>query len=393
MNERKEMGVDLMGLNAWNPWKIHNTSPREAMAASMLAQAPVIAGNEPRRIMTGVELEYRDATFNIAFPCDATVLRIIRKFPMGMGRDNLRHNPMTLIVYEDYYDRHKTVGVIEVPEFMSLHQELGHPMRRNPAVWENLHEGANFAKGEILAHSDAVRDDGLYGVGVEAEIAFMSDPATIEDGLKVSQSFANKLAPTTYSTVMATWGQRYFPLNLYGDTDQYKIFPDIGDFIDPDSGIIIGLRERNDNLSIAEMTPRALRTMDHTFDRPLYGKPGARVVDVEVWYDERLNPPTSLMGMNEQAMRYYEATANYYRSLLDIYHRLLARRGKSLRITPEFNRLLVQAQMYLPVAADKRKLSRTYRHDRMDEWWVRITYEHQLNVDVGYKLTDLHGGN
>lgn len=392
--QRKEVGVDLFGLNALEPFVINDSAPRRAMAAAMFGQAPVIEGNEPARIFTGVELEYSQETFNIAFPCDATVLRIIRKYPVGIGRDAIHYNPITAILYEDYYDPYKTVGVIEVPEYLSFHQEFGYPLVRNPEVWERLAPGENFAKGEVIAHSPAVRRNGQYGIGLEAETALMSLPATIEDGFIISESLARRLTPTTYTRVMASWGRRSFPLNLYGDENTYKPFPDIGECIG-EHGIIVATRETDEDLAVAEMTPRALRTVDHAFDRPLYGKPGSRVVDIKVYHDERLNPPCTPHGMDEQVRKYYDATATYYRTLLEEWERMRARKargGGELRVTPELNSLLVDAMIFLPVSDDKRKLTRMWRTERLDEWTVEITYETKLEVGVGYKLTDKHGG-
>ena len=97
--------------------------------------------------------------------------------------------------------------------------------------------------------------------------------------------------------------------------------------------------------------------------------------------------------MDTQARKYYDAQVVFYQSLMDEYNRLAKRRGKRLCITPEFNCLLVEAQMFLPVAGDRRKLTRMYRLEQLDEWRVEVTYEKRLESNMGYKFTDMHGGN
>lgn len=390
--DRKDIGVDLTGINGLDPFFRNSSSPRKTMMATQIGQSPIVAGNEPRRIMTGVELEYSKYTFDVKFPCDATVLKILRKYPTGIGIDAIRHNPLTTILYEDYYDPHKTVGVIQIPDFASFHQDFGFRYKRKSETWEKLAPGVQFAKDEQLAVSPAVRDDGLYGIGLEAEVAFMSMPGTIEDGFILSESFLERMSPTMYNTLVANWGRKAFPLNLYGDENVYKPFPDIGDRI-RDDGLVFALRDLDDNLGVAEMTPRALREVDYTFDRPLYGKAGAIVVDVTVYHDDQLNPSYTPIGMDSQARKYYDAQADYYRALLEEYDRLKRKRRDALRITPEFNRLLVEAQIFLPTPPDKRKLSRMFRLEPLDEWRVEVTYEYKMKTGEGNKYTDLHGGD
>lgn len=388
---RGELKPALLGVNGLDPFFRNNSAPRKAMYATQIGQAPLVEGNTPRYIFTGLEAEYARYTFDIKFPCDATVLKVIRKYPPSAGQEGIRHNPVTAILYEDYYDPFKTVGVLLVPEFMSLHQDFGFPYKRKSETWERLAPGVQFEKGEVLATSPAVKENGEYGYGLEAEATFMSMPGTIEDGFVVSESFLKRLTPTTYNTLIGNWGRKTFPLNLYGDETHYKPFPDIGDRI-RDDGVVFALRDIDDDMGIAEMTPRALREIDYGFDKPIYGKPGARVVDVTVFHDDRLNPSHTPVGMDTQARKYYDAQAYFYQTLMDEHQRLKRRRKGALRLTPEFNRLLVDAQVFLPTPMDRRKLTRMYRLETLDEWRVEVTYEYKMPAGEGYKLSDTFGG-
>lgn len=391
---KKELRVELIGVNAIQPFFGKSSAARKAMFATHIGQAPWVAGSEPRSLITGVELEYGKYTFDIRFPCDCTVLKVLRKYPRTMGRDSIQHNPVTTIIYEEN-NAFRTIGVINVPDFASFHQDFGFPYKRNPDVWERLSLANNptFAAGEVIAHSPAVREDGMYGLGVEAEVAFLSTPETIEDGFGVREGFLEKLMPTTYNTVVGNWGQKAYPLNLYGDDKVYKPFPDIGDRI-RDDGLVFALREYDpeSDLAVAEMTPRALRELD-CFDRPIYGKPGAIVKDVVVYHDNRLNPTHTPVEMDTQARKYYDAACNYYQAILDEYDRLKRRRGANLDITREFHSLVVEAQIYKPRMDEKRKLTRVYRLETLDEWRVEVTYAKEMMPTVGFKLTDFDGGN
>ncbi|MFO5890522.1 hypothetical protein ACLBSJ_32400, partial [Klebsiella pneumoniae] len=90
----------------------------------------------------------------------------------------------------------------------------------------------------------------------------------------------------------------------------YKPFPDIGDVIRPD-GVIFAIRDHDDDLAPAEMTPRALRTLDRTFDRAVIGTPGAKVIDIDIWRDERVNPSPTPTGKDAQLVKYHTPLTSY----------------------------------------------------------------------------------
>lgn len=387
----REIPMSLLGQTALDPYFGTTSAARGAMMNTHIGQAPIVEDNEPRRTFTGAELLYSQKTFDIRFPCDAQVLHVLRKYPTGMGGDSIKRNPITTIIYEEYYDVYKRVGVIHVPEFNSLHQDFGYKYEKNQDVWEQMgRQDAVFEKDTVLAASTAVKKDGQYGMGLNATVAFMSHPGTIEDGFVMSESFTERTKPRVYNTAIANSGRKAFMLNLYGDDHTYKPMPDIGDRI-RDDGVIFALRDIDDDLTPADMTPRALRTIDRAFDRPVIGKPGARVVDITVYHDNRTNPQSTPMGMDRQLRKYYDANCAYYREILKIYNSL-KRRGKQLRITPEFNQLIVEAMVYLPTPESDRKLTRVYRLETLDEWRAELTYETILKPAEAFKYTDLAGG-
>jgi hypothetical protein len=362
------------------------------MFLSHIGQSPQSEGNEPRRVQTGMEMRYGEYTFDVRFPEDCMVIGIIRKYPTGgMSGSGIRHNPLTTIVFEHWDDQHKTVDIIHVPDYISLHQDFGYRLERNPVVWENLAVGAMFSKNTVIAKSRAVKDNGLYGMGINANVAFMSMPGTIEDGFIISTEFLQRLSPRTYNEAVGNAGRKAFFLNMYGDETRYQPFPDIGQKIRED-GVIFALRDLDPDLAPAEMTARALMMLDRTFDRAVIGEPGATVTDINVYRDDRVNPSHTPLGMDEQLVKYHTALANYYREIMKVYAGLWGRRKDTLKISQTFHQLVVEAQIHLPVKQDQRKLSRMYRLEPLDEWRVAITYEALKKPSGAYKATDFHGG-
>lgn len=393
INKDRELQLELLATNGIDPYFEASTAARKAMAATHIAQAAVPKGVEPRLIFTGIEFEMGADVFDIRFPCHARVVDVIRKYQAGgLGHDSIPENSVITVIYEDYYCPHQTMGIINIPSYLSFHQDFGYPLVRNEEVWERLVPGQLFEKDTVIATTPAVHKDGSYGYGVNANVIFLSDPATIEDGMCFSESFCKRMSPKGYGTLVGSWGKKTFPLNLHGDKDNYKPFLEIGETI-PDDGLVMAFRDIVPRLGIADMTPYATRTVDHSYDRPLWGKPGAKVVDIKVYHDDRLNPSFTPVGMDTQARKYYSGLAHYYQTLLKRYTDVLRKRGKARTfITPEYHRMIVEAQTYLPVPLSERKLTRLNRLDTLDEWRVELTYEWEMPFNEGYKATDVFGG-
>lgn len=388
----RNLKMRYVGHAALDPYFGVTSAARGAMFLTHIGQAPVIEGNEPRRVMTGAELNFADTAFNVALPKDCTILNIIRKYPTGHGLDSIQYNPVTTIIYEEFYDEFKRIGVVHVPEYMSFHQTFGFKLEKNKEVWDSVREGEMLPGGTVLAKSTTVKSDGLLGQGVNVDVCFISAPGTIEDGFILSEEILDKFAARAYTTAVGGCGRKSYFLNMYGDENNYKPFPDIGERIRAD-GVIFAVRDIDDDLSPAEMTPRALRELDRTFDRAVIGEPGSLVKDIKVFMDERQNPSYIPVGMDKQLRKYYDALSNYYNEIIKIYRNLQYRRKDRLHITEELSSLIVEAMIYLPQAGDQRKLTRTYRLDTLDECRVEITYETIKRPGGAFKLTDFHGGN
>lgn len=395
MHEMKRVARQIKYQYAGNaiidPWLGTTSAARGAMLLGQITQSPLIKGAEPRIFQTGGELRFGEYSFDVRMPEDAQILSIMRKYPTGLGADSIKHNPETTIFYEHFYDQHKTVGVLRVPEYMSFHQTFGFKLVKDRDVWERLQQpNAMIAKDEVISRSIGLSADGHMCTGINANVCFMSHFAGIEDGFLASNEILEEFAPTAYGTAIASCGRKSFFLNVYGN----KPFPDIGERIRPD-GVVFATRDLDVDLSPAEMTPRALREIDRTLDRVVIGEPGAIVKDIKVYRDERQNPSFTPTGMEKQLTKYYDALCTYYRDVLKFYSTLKAdraRRRSELLITDEFNQLIVEAMIYLPQAEKQRKLTRMWRLEPLDEWRVEITYESLKEPGGAYKITDHHGG-
>src|SRR5699024_10288190 len=127
----------------------------------------------------------------------------------------------------------------------------------NSALHQDVRKGARTHVDTVIADSPAKAPDGDYHSGIHANIALMSDPVVIEDGIKMSESFAKKMTFTLIESRTITINNNMIGLNLYGDENNFKIFPNIGDFI-RDDGILVALREYSDELAPCDLSVSSL---------------------------------------------------------------------------------------------------------------------------------------
>lgn len=388
MSVENELHPELLSTAAFNLIPGTVSGSRLQMLGSHLTQMLVIKGATPRRCATGIEREYGKHTFKIKMPADGSIVAIIPKFPETIGRGSVQSNPLTVVVYQDVNTGE--YGILEIPQYHIKHQYFGfkYSMKRTMSA---ITRGAIIAKDTVFADSPSIDENGDYCFGIEANVAYMTVPGVIEDGFVISESFAKRLTTTGYETLDASWGKKYYPLNLYGDDQNYKPFPDIGERVRPD-GLIMALRAYDEMTDPVMMTPAALRRVD-TFDKHIYTKANAKVIDIVARYDPKGSTPETPLGMEMQVQRYYKAQLHFYNTLIETYEKLnrqAQQKKEPLRISRHFHRLLVEA-MYFKIDPTKFRASRIVQRQPMDEWRVDITVEYELQPTRAFKLTGLSG--
>lgn len=379
-----ELHRDLMGVNGLNPWDGHDSSSRKQMFSSHIGQTLVIKGSTERYVQTGMEREYGRYTFSLKIPVDAEIIRVVERYPQKIGLDAIRMNPQSIIIYEDIHT--KEVGMIDVRQFCSYHQYFGFEYNPQPAMSE-IRAGAHLKGGTILMDSPSVKTNGGYAYGRQLNMAFMSIPGVSEDGIAICEDVLPHYRFDTYEHRVSEWGSKRFAINLYGDENNYKPFPDIGDVIRPD-GLLMALRSYDRDLAIVEQNVHSLQEPDFTFDKLIYAAgAGGRIVDIRVHHD-----PTNgyLGGMDAQPEKYDKARREFHQQIATEYFRLKRERGDRLQLTPEFHRQVVESLSVID--NDPQRIIKLYRQAPLDEWRVEFVIQYEVTPTIGFKLTDCHGG-
>lgn len=394
-NNHNQLSADLTGCGTGlSPWISCDSSSRLVMLGGQLSQMLVMEGSTPRRNITGVESDYANATFKAEMPVTGRILAVIPKFRRGLGKDQIdaRSNPETVVIYENLEAKERgrlELGALTITSHHCTHPEFGFKFKQLGAQQRLLREMEIIPKGTCFTESPNVQPNGDYAYGIEAQVALMSIPQVIEDGIVISQDFAERCAVTSIGSRMITWGKKRYPLNMYGTPDEYRPFPEIGERIRPD-GILFALRDYDEILACTDMTDEALMQHDVVFDKLFYGPPGAEITNITIMRDDKAMPITP-ETMLQQIRKYESAQKTFYQRInKTIADYRSKNRLNKVHLSPELHRLAVEA--IREQGGLSTNVIKTYRASPLDEWSIEITFAHRQVPDVSFKFTDGHGG-
>ena len=383
-----------------------NSGSRMSMQYAQTRQSVVPREADISRILTGSEEQMADYTFGCRAPDDLQVVSIIPKYEAGITEEGISGNPLLTVIYLSMSEEHGgEYGVFHVERFQNQLERVHETFSFEYKMLVDLYEGKMLKKNEPITISPNIDDNGLYSTAVSANTVYLSMPATIEDGFIASKSFLERGQPVATSFRTAEWGRKYFPINLYGDENTYKPFPEIGDKVRPD-GLVFALRKYEDNLSGLEMTAESLMVVDYLHDKLEYGKPGATVYDVVVdtTTNEYNRKPKTPIGMEQVVKKYSDQQSRYYEKIIEETDRIMKDNHYEVRFTPMLQTLVAQAKGDKPNFYDKRMrgsvprkndrdtIVKTYRAAPIDEWRVEVHYQYRFPMGEGAKLSNLSAG-
>lgn len=398
-----ELRSDLLSTIGLNPFPGHVSSPRAQMFSSHITQSLVINGSTERRLQTGVERELAKYTFSIKMPANGRILKVIERYPKDLS-NNIAFNPETLVVYED--TETQEVGSFTIPTYASYHQHFGFEYAFKPAM-SRLVPGNYIEKDTIFADSPSVTEDGGYKYGIELNLMFTSSHSAAEDGILISRDVLDKLKFKVFETRTVQFGNHNYPINLYGTPDNYKPFPEIGEYIRPD-GLLVMTRDHSKALAPVESSIYDLLTPDYSFDKATYTRAGAgRVIDIKVTHNQDVVSTTPI-GMEVMLNKYISQTRRFNKELVALNKDLAINRYKKhgknskVRYKPELHRLIVTSMALLDDAngsgdsfsniKQSQKLNYLFRKVPIDDYHVQITVAYEITPDLGFKLTCAYGG-
>ena len=366
------------------------SSQRLNMASTNLIQALPIKGCEMPNVASGYERQFLDYTFNpTRMPQSGTSLYVIPKYRANAGSNPIKSTPSYTLIYLGEEDN--KIHCIEVPTYMKGVDGFGYPTEINPRM---LRPGIGLTKDDTIVHSHSV-DGSKYMLGTNANVCYITMKETVEDAFCISDRFADKLESTGIKTVIVDIDKNDVPLNLYGDVDNYKFCPDIGEYVKED-GLIIALRSVNDNSIISDMNETALTIPQYQHDNTIYAAaPNAVIIDIDVWVNENRKVKTPEYIFN-QCHKYVEGNKQYYKRIIDIYNSECVE--KKYEPSVEFGTLVERAVMHLSAynrgmtfggMSKKTPPKFSRKNEPISFIQMAITYMFKYKVSDGYKITGI----
>lgn len=389
-NFHSELDPRVLGTAANNALVGHCSTPRAVMDSNHMASRPSLVNPDKKEsLISGIEYELGKYIEDIKVPENCEVIGSVQKIPGSP------HNPETTVFIKYEKDSQLWIDVIVVPKFKSKHSYFGYNLHYTDEML-SLNYGKPLQEDTILAKTDSLGDDGIYKYGVNANVVMMSDPATAEDGFVVSEEFLDKLKFTSIETKTISLDKNNFLLNIYGDENNFKAFPDIGEKVRED-GILCAVRRRNDFFAITDLNDDDIREIDFTFDEPVYiGKDSKEsvVVDIKVTRGANIRPVYS-ENMSEQLESLYGLNVRYAEGIINQYYTIL----RELRMKFGVNFMPTLAPRLLITVRDAMVLKETVTHRRrtankrkdIDQYCVEITVKSVVRPNKGFKLTGLSG--
>lgn len=389
---------EYTGVASVNSFLACDSVSRQNMFGNHFAQRVPLVKYDKKVLLTGTELDLADTMNDIRLSHDSVVRASIPGPNYLAGKE--KRIPVTnyiVVEYEDEFSGVPTV-VMDVIEAKGHHFDgvnLGFPYEETEAM-RDLATRQSLPKDTVLKAPSSRMDDGTYAFGLQSNICFMTLPAVAEDGVIISESYAERSAFWSVENRSIMVDEDTFPLNLYGNDDGvYKVFPEIGEHV-LSNGLLMAVRSRDRNFSPTDLQNTSLMRTAHIFDQKFYVRPGSEIVDITVYKSFSRNP-THPSLMVSQMDAHVDNQLRFCHNLKSQVKKLISARknqyGNSnrFRVSPRLHMLLVRAEAVIRSNDPKEKLRLMHRRAAI-VYRIEITTRCKVTPTKGFKLTDMHGG-
>lgn len=300
-NEKYKNSPAVCGMSSLTNFR-YNNSTRTQMFTSHLNQVINMPNPEFALVMTGAENTVgKHSSGYKKLKHDSVIYRKVDKFK------NLIDHPFVSQVF--FWDKKKErYDVVKRKEGEDLGQNYGY--KYNNDVIDSLKEGDEVPAGTVLYRSTSYDEDMNYRFGANLRTMYSFDPWTAEDAAEISK-YASEVMSTFHSQVLEWgWNQNDIPLNLYGNDDEYRPLPNIGEKVE---GIVVSSRPQiNDQLAYDFKKENLSCSRDGDHEVTYFGT--AQVVDYDIYcnnYDLKDN------SFNHQILELLDSQRQYWQEIQD----------------------------------------------------------------------------
>ena len=357
---------EMLGKGLMQPFNSMTSSSRKVMFGPQIEQILPLVNAEPPLIQTGYEDEF--GRYSSSFVVSDDNYQVVAKIPKYRHIPNHHYILVLKSLTRNYYTViERTIGIHNTETFGYLMDN------NNIDQYEPSH---TIYRNTTLKRSRSFSEDNNRQDGVNLLTAYTTVFPTMEDGIVLSESGAEKLRAPLFKKVEVIINDNDIILNLYGERGQYKSFPDIGEHIK--DGLLCAVRRETKDESLYSLSWDRLTDImvsDEKFTL------NGQVVDINVY----CNNPEKLAesNYNAQIKRYYDESIRYSNDIVAHLEYIATNSG----------------------IKSSYELKKMYHHHKMvvdgHKWINRKPFSNIIlefmvleidDIELGDKLSDRYGG-
>lgn len=344
------------------------SSSRAIMFTNHLKQMVSLNHPEFPRVFTNYENIFGDLSSSLyKAKSDCVVEKIVPKFEWDP-----KH--LYVVFLYDAKANHYTCVIKKIAE--ELTEKFGYGF--NNTDLDKLEEGEEIKAGATLWKSNSYDEYNNYCYGVNALTGYLIDNRTIEDAAYCSESFAKRMEAKEVETIKITINDNDLLLNLYGDQEHHKGFPDIGSKV---KNKILCSKRRIDNYQLLyDMKRSNLTNSNPLNDKQFYSK--GVVMDVDIYCNQDIDDIPDIPA-NEQIIQYLKNQKRYWTEIKEVCQKIA---DSGATYDDDIGYLLGRAKNYLNPNYKWKDNDSVFSNIIME-----ISVQRDVPLNVGYKVTGRYG--
>ena len=370
LNEMYQGDDIVLATNMSLAYPRYTSSSRMIMIGNQLKQCVVPLETEKPRVFTNYENmvgEFSD--YNITSDDDYEVTHIIKKF------SKIESGEQPYLIFMRSLTTGKYI-VITRKVVEDLPEKYG--FAYDTSEIDKLKVGDTVKEGSPLYHPTSFDQYGNWGFGKNVTFMYEINDDTIEDAVTISESLAEDFCSLEVETVKVTMNENNFFLNMYGDDDNYKVIPDIGETVKNNQLCVKRTIHKSQILFDMTNNNTRRRMVD---DVPYYI--GGTVVDIDIYSNKKREEiPNTIF--NEQILKYLDMSTEYWNNVLEYTQSLL---DAGEEVSTEIKALNKRAKELL----DEDVLVRDENNSTFSNIVMYVKVKKKLGLSLGQKVTGRHG--
>lgn len=300
---------------------------------------------------------------------DLTVIKKIAKY------DDIVENPYFYYLFV-YDEKKKRYDVLERKELESLTEDFA--FEYNNDYIDGLEEGDLIPEGEVLYKSTSYDDTMNYRYGRNATVIYVLDPWTSEDAAVISESFSKAMGARKSKEFIIGINPNEIPLNMYGDSENYKPFPDIGEYCNSVVSVVRPMRKDQMYYDLMDENLGIIKDGDRVY---YSGGKGVQIIDYDIYCN---NEDLEDNSFTHQILEYIHSQDKFYKEIKDICKEII-NSGKEYSQKIEY--LYKRSKEFL----NKKKKWRNKNESCFSNIEIRVTTSRIAPLGKGGKFTGRMG--